>query len=128
MPWYIWFGNYIETAMKSWGVPTVFMLSMVSVGGWLAYRHGDTYVETTIETNKAQAASSQVVANAVIELTRLANDNQRFQERVAEEHKAMMTTLDSHSTVLNTIVKDDKLKVEVLTDILDTLKSRSMPE
>lgn len=123
-PWYVWAGGYLESAMKSWGVPTIFMLSMVGFVGWVAYRHGDQYIEAMIENSKAQAEASKTVAGAVVELTLLAREAQVFQERVSKEHLLMIDILDSNAKSLTDVTGDLKAQTKFLEQIRDGLQPR----
>lgn len=121
-PWYVWAGEFLESAMKSWGVPTVFMVGMLSTAGWLTYRHGDAYVGAIIESSRAQAESSKTVATAVVELTRLAKETQEFQVRASSEHTQILKILDESRKSMIEVADDRRRQTEILLQIRDNIK------
>jgi hypothetical protein len=122
-PWYVWAGKFLEDAMKSWGVPTVFMMCLVASTGWMAYRHGDAYVEATIESSRAQAEASKTVATAVVELTRLANETQSFQTRASAEHNEILKILNESRQNMIDVGEDRRKQTEILKEIRDSMEA-----
>jgi hypothetical protein len=92
-PWYVWAGAFLENAAKTWGIPAVTVMAGTGLVMYFGYRHGDAFIATTIEASRAQAESSRVVAEAVLELRSLTVQNQGLYRSVVEQQENTNKTL-----------------------------------
>jgi len=103
--WYVWTGEYMKDAMKSWGLPTVIVVWMLTMTSMFMWKHGDAYVASALAAAAAQSGAAQVMADSVTELAKTTRELRQFQEKDmrvfhAEElnaHKQTQALIQAHS-------------------------------
>ena len=113
--WYVFTAEWVERAMKGWGLAAVILLGAGCIFGSLAYSHGGDYIRASCAKMTAEAGAANSVAAAVQRLADFAEAQGEFRvevradhDRAAEADRQTAEILAKIAAILERLEKNDR--------------------